>query len=213
MISLPRWKRQQWVGILLVLMLVLGSTTSFFRQFTSFPTELRLFPGNREQLRLTIPATVTADVADPDILTVNGADRTSVPIDLHHPFTLFSKKRGHTRLTLRLFGTLPLKTLNVRVLPDIRVIPGGQSIGVKLGLRGCWWWAITVFRAVRTENRRVNGQISEAGDYILEMNGQTIRDVNQVATVVREAGENKQPIDVLIMRDGQKKKDPSPSCL
>ena len=55
MISLPRWKRQQWVGILLVLMLVLVSTTSFFRQFTSFPAELRLFSGNREAASLNHP--------------------------------------------------------------------------------------------------------------------------------------------------------------
>ncbi|PRX39826.1 stage IV sporulation protein B [Planifilum fimeticola] len=206
MISLPQWKRQQWVGILLVLMLVLGSTTSFFRQFTSFPTELRLFSGNREQLRLTIPATVTADVADPDILTVNGADQASVPVDLHHPFTLFSKKRGHTRLTLRLFGTLPLKTLNVRVLPDIRVIPGGQSIGVKLRSQGVL--VVGHHRVPGSEDGKSPGERADirAGDYILEMNGRAIRDVNQVAEAVREAGEKRLPIDVLIMRDGQKKR-------
>lgn len=206
MISLPRWKRQQWVGILLVLMLVLGSTTPFFRQFTSFPTELRLFSGDREQLRLTIPATATIDVADPDILTVNGADRTKVPIDLHHPFTLFSKKRGNTRLTLRLFGALPLKTLNVRVLPDIRVIPGGQSIGVKLRSQGVL--VVGHHRVPGSDDERSPGERADirAGDYILEMNGRTVRDVNHVAEVVREAGEKRQPIDVLLLRDGRKKR-------
>jgi len=205
-ISLPRWKRQQWVGILLVLLLVFVSTTSFFRQFTSFPAELRLLSGDREQLRLTIPATVTADVADPDILAVNGANQPSVPVDLHHPFTLFSKKRGHTRLTLRLFGTLPLKTLNVRVLPDIRVIPGGQSIGVKLRSRGVL--VVGHHRVPGSGDGKSPGERADirVGDYILEMNGQVIEDVNQVAAVVRKAGESRQPIDVLIMRDGQKKR-------
>ncbi len=206
MISLPRWTRQQWVGILLVLLLVFVSTTSFFRQFTSFPAELRLLSGDREQLRLTIPATVTADVADPDILAVNGANQPSVPVDLHHPFTLFSKKRGHTRLTLRLFGTLPLKTLNVRVLPDIRVIPGGQSIGVKLRSRGIL--VVGHHRVPGSGDGKSPGERADirVGDYILEMNGQVIEDVNQVAAVVRKAGESRQPIDVLIMRDGQKKR-------
>lgn len=205
-ISLPRWKRQQWVGVFLVLLLVLGSTTPFFRQFTSFPTELRLFSGDREQLRLTIPATVTADVADPDILAVNGVDHRSVPVDLHHPFTLFSKKMGHTRLTLRLFGTLPLKTLNIRVLPDVRVIPGGQSIGVKLRSQGVL--VVGHHRVPGSGDGKSPGEQADirAGDYILEMNGQTIRDVNQVAAIVREAGEKRKPVEVLLLRDGRKKR-------
>src|SRR5690606_36660243 len=107
-----------------------------FKQFISFPKELRLLSGDGEQLELRLPTMATATVANPEILAVNGVHQSPVNLNLKKPFTLSSRKIGKTRLTLHLFGSLPLKTVDVRVLPDIRVVPGGQSIGVKINAAG-----------------------------------------------------------------------------
>jgi stage IV sporulation protein B len=42
-------------------------------------------------------------------------------------------KPGNVSLELKLLGLIPLKKINVDVVPEIRLIPGGHSIGVYCG--------------------------------------------------------------------------------
>ena len=39
-------------------------------------------------------------------------------------------KPGKVKLQLKLFGLIPLKKINVSVYPEIKLVPGGHSIGV-----------------------------------------------------------------------------------
>ena len=39
-------------------------------------------------------------------------------------------------MKVKLFGKIPFKTVKVNVVPDLRVIPGGQTIGVKVKSAG-----------------------------------------------------------------------------
>lgn len=160
------------------------------------PRELRLISGDQEQLRLTMPATVMADIADPHVAAINGKSRAQ--LDLHHPFTVMTKHRGQTRLTLRLFGRIPIKTLQVRVLPEIRVIPGGQSIGVKLQSAGVM---VVGHHLVSQGDEAISpGEKADirVGDYIVRINDQPIQNVNQVSTIVRKTFG--QPLKVTVVR-------------
>ncbi|OYD09987.1 SpoIVB peptidase [Paludifilum halophilum] len=197
-------KRTKWVGLLLVFLLALGSMSTPFRQFMAFPSEMRLFSGNLKEMRLSLPATATVTVSDPKVIEVNGTRRTPVRIDLSRPFTLLSKQMGKTQLTLRLFGKLPFKKLNVSVLPDIRVIPGGQSIGVKLKSNG----VLVVGHHFVQGMKKSPGEKADirVGDYILQMDGTPIRHMGQVARMVEKAGKEKRPIRVVLSRNGHRKK-------
>ncbi len=195
---------KKWMGILLVLLLIAGSMTTTFKQFISFPKELRLLSGDGEQLELRLPTMATATVANPEILAVNGVHQSPVNLNLKKPFTLSSRKIGKTRLTLHLFGSLPLKTVDVRVLPDIRVVPGGQSIGVKINAAGVMVVGHHLVQSAKGTFSPGEQAGIRSGDYIIEMNGKKMRKVNQVAETVRRSGEQKKPIDVLISRRGKK---------
>ena len=43
---------------------------------------------------------------------------------------------GEFDLKLKLFGLIPIKTINVDVFPDIQLIPGGHAVGVILRTEG-----------------------------------------------------------------------------
>jgi len=145
--------KRKWLGFLLVLLLMMGSTTSIFQQFVQFPHEIRLFQGESKQLQLSMPAAATANVSDPQILQVNGSHQAQVPIDLKKPVTLFTNTAGKTWLTLNLFGTFPIKKVQVEVYPRLKVIPGGQSIGVKVHSKGV---IVVGHHRVRTSDDKVN---------------------------------------------------------
>jgi len=200
---LQKQRRRKWTGFLLVFLLVLGSMTSTYRQFANFPHTVRLFQGDWRILHLSIPVSVTASVSDPDVVHVNGARGTQIPVDLKRPMMLFSQGAGSTSLTLKLFGALPIKKMMVQVIPPLRVIPGGQSIGVKLKSSGV---LVVGHHLVQTaKEARSPGEKADirVGDYLVKMDNQPIRNMMEVAKIAEQAGKEKRPIEVTLIRQGK----------
>lgn len=196
-------KRRKWIGLFLVLLLFLSSTTTFFRQFTHFPAELRLVQGEWQQLSLAMPALATANISNPNVIHVNGYNHPSVPIDLRHPLILSSRTIGQSFVTLKLFGTLPIKRVKVRVMPDVRVIPGGQSIGVKVKSEGVLVVGHHLLRSTQSHLSPAEKADIRVGDYLTKINGLPIRQISDLAKAVEQAGKRNQPLDITILRKGK----------
>ncbi|KEQ22909.1 serine peptidase [Paenibacillus tyrfis] len=196
--------RKRLIGLLLVLFVCLGSLTTPFRSFASFPEELRLFTGQQTQLKLAMPVSAQVTVNHPEVLKVNGSARHSFQVDLHHPIALESYQAGQAEMKLKLFGKIPFKTVKVNVVPDLKVIPGGQTIGVKLKSAGIM---IVGHHLVAIADDRKTSPGEEAkvqlGDLIVKMNGKTVSDVSRVADLVKTAGEDKKPIMLTIRRGNE----------
>lgn len=205
-LKVNRISAKKWFGFLLVLLIMLGSTTTTFRQYTNFPQEIRLLQGERMNLHLSMPVTATASISNPQILHVNGMDDPHVPLDLHRPVTLLSQGVGTTQLTLKLFGRVPIKNVDVHVYPNLKVVPGGQSIGVKLRSDG----------ALVVGHHRIHGKKDElkspaeqadirVGDYLVEIDGQPVNRISDVAKAVNKAGKAKGALRLMLVRDGKRK--------
>ncbi|GGE10482.1 SpoIVB peptidase [Marinithermofilum abyssi] len=197
-------KLKKWLGLFLVCILVWGGTSTGFQQCFSFPKEMRLFAGSFKTLRLSLPTSATVSASNPDLVEINGKGHLPVRVNLKEPFILTSKKTGQAQVTLKLFGKVPFKRFRLQILPDIRVIPGGQSIGVKLRAQGM----LVVGHHRVKEGEPSPGEKADIhiGDYILTINGEPIRDMNQVGFIAQKAGEADQSIRVELLHDGRRKK-------
>jgi stage IV sporulation protein B len=193
------------MGLVLVLFVCLLSLSSPFRGYASFPEELRIFSGQNAMLKLAMPVNAQVTVKNPDIVHVNGSAQPSLLVNLKHPLTLHSSKIGHTEMRLSLFGTIPFKTVKVNVLPDLKVIPGGQTIGVKLRSAGIM---VVGHHQVTVEGSRKASPGEDAkllvGDLIVGINGRQVHDVSKMAEYVVKAGESRQPLELTIYRNSEK---------
>ncbi|UHA72889.1 SpoIVB peptidase [Paenibacillus sp. 481] len=188
-------------GLALVIMVCFCCTTAPFRTYAALPNQLRLFEGQQKQLALVMPVHAQATVDRPDILQVNGHDRPSLRLSPQQPISLQSKQSGQAKLRLKIFGGIPFKTLKVNVVPDLRVIPGGQTIGVKVKSAGILVVGHHLVR-VGVDKKTSPGEDAgvQLGDLIVSMDGTRLNDVTKVSDIVRRAGENKKPIDLIIRR-------------
>lgn len=195
---------KRFLGLLLVFFVCVFSTTAPFRDFTSFPNEIRLFSGQQKQLKLSMPMMAQATVDHPDVLKVNGTTQQSFNVSLKNPITLQTQQSGQAELKLKLFGKIPLKTVKVSVVPDLKVIPGGQTIGVKVKSAGI---LVVGHHLVSVGKDRKVSPGEEAniqlGDLITRINGSYLNDVTKVAPIVEQAGNKKQPIHLTIKRNGK----------
>lgn len=184
--------------MLLVLLFVLVNTNTTFRQFVDFPSEIRLFQGDQKRLEFPLPMSATAEVLDPQIVNVNGSLSPHISLDGRQSLAIQSNQIGKTSLTLKLFGKLPIKRLDIRVLPRVYVVPGGQSIGVKLRSAG------PLVVGHYTHSERIK-QAIQVGDYLLKINHRSIHNIYDVSKAVKEAGESKKDIIITVLRDGKMK--------
>jgi stage IV sporulation protein B len=197
------WRKKKY-GLILVLMICLGCLSSPFQSFASFPDELRLFAGQNKQLSLDLPVHAEVSVSNPDIVTVNGSSQHSFVASLNEPLAIHSSQAGQAEMKVKLFGAIPLKTVKLNVMPDLRIIPGGQTIGVKIHSEGILVVGHHLIQ-ISPNTKNSPGQAADIrlGDRIIRMDGQLINDVSKVSELVTQAGEAKRPIDLTIIRSGK----------
>src|SRR5699024_9198757 len=97
-------------------------------------------------------------------------------------------------------GDIPVKKVDVSILKDKKIIPGGQSIGVQLHTLGVLVVGHhLVFEKVQSTSPGEDADI-QVGDVILEMDGNKIKQLEDVKPIVNEAGKNKEDITVKLKR-------------
>ncbi|PLR99869.1 SpoIVB peptidase [Bacillus sp. T33-2] len=179
-------------GILLVSLIALGFLNPL-REYLSLPNQVTLFEGQKLEYKI-------AESASAGIVKAN----SSIEINQgKNTVALQAKEPGSNQLVLELAG-IPIKKVDVNVLKDFRVLPGGQSIGVKLNTVGV---LVVGHHLVNADIGKVSPGESagiKVGDIITEINGQRIEQMAEVGPYVQEAGKTGKPLDIVVKRENQK---------
>lgn len=163
------------------------------QEYLHIPNNITLFEGQKLDLSKAVP--VSASLSSDNSIVALSQDHQSV--------SLQAKEQGKNEMFLELAG-FPVKKVDVNVLKDFKVIPGGQSIGVKLNTIGV---LVVGHHQVSTEEGKVSpGELAgiQVGDIITEINGQKIEKMSDVAPFVQEAGQKNEPLKIMLTRENGK---------
>lgn len=164
-----------------------------FQQYLSIPKSITVFQGQQYSIQKAAPVAAVLAMHNKSISLKQ--DRHSVSIS--------ANETGKGEMLLEYAG-IPLKQVDVKVLKDFKVIPGGQSIGVKLNTVGV---LVVGHHLVNTERgKKSPGEMAgiKVGDIITEINGTKINKMSDVAPFVQNAGQSGQPLDLKISRENGK---------
>jgi stage IV sporulation protein B len=183
-----RTRLRQLLGLLLVTLLLAFSTTPGFRRAFNLPDVLRWTEGE-------VPATVM-DLPFRPLVRPEGGRARWTP--------LLPGQVGRYTLDLRLFGLIPLRRMAVEVVPSVKVIPGGHSIGVMLRSKGV---LVVGHTAVRTEG----GDLAhpsrsaglELGDAIVAIGGREVVSEQHATQLFEQVGQGGAPISIQVRRRGR----------
>lgn len=179
-------------GILLV------SLTSliFFQplqKYLAIPKSITIFKGQEYSLQKAVPVTAALQYDNKSISLTQERNTVSIA----------ANKMGKNEILLEYAG-IPVKKIDVSVLKDFKVIPGGQSIGVKLNTVGV---LVVGHHLIDTENgKKSPGEIAgiKIGDMITGINGTKIEKMSDVTPFVQSAGQNGEELNVEISRESGK---------
>lgn len=190
-------------GLILAILVGLIGISTPMQKIVAFPDELRLFTGQLKNVQYSVPVQAELTV-DPKSLQVNGSTESSLSVSLKEPLSLHSYQIGQTQMKVKLFGKIPFKTVKVDVVPDLKVIPGGQTIGVKVNSAGV---LVVGHHQVSDEAGQKHSPGEAAGlrlgDLIVGINKEKVTDVKKLGELCEKYGSNKKPLQISFVRNGR----------
>ncbi len=163
-------KTKKIIGLLLAVFVVAVTFSAPVQNLSSIPMNLKMFEGQMTAFDVASLFDTVVD-GDEEVVAVSGGELTTI-------------KSGRTDITFKLFGVLPIKKVQVQVLPETKLYPGGHSIGVKLKSEGVM---VVGFYLVDVEDNKVSpGELAniKVGDYIVKVNGNRVEDVASITNLI-----------------------------
>ncbi len=197
------------LGLVIAVLIIAAAFSPQAKSFFALPARQRVSVGDRIWFNLKFPEhwlkqfSVSVESNAQKVLVLNGAD-TSGKIFSFFDGRPVATSPGKARIQIRLFGFLPVKNVRVEVLPQTKLVPGGQSVGVFLNSEGVMVVGQSIVQD--QEGSRYNPAKEagiEVGDVILKVNGQTVTSDEQVATTIDQAGRTGRELKFLIKRKGK----------
>lgn len=165
-------------------------------EFMSYPNQINIFEGEGHSLHIKYPFKVLGDSENPIIDIININDEKGEEKDIK----IIPLQRGKTSLEIKLLGFLPIKKLEVDVLPKLKLIPGGHSLGVKLNTKGV---LVVGMEEIENMNNKKCNPARESGlqigDSIIEIEGERIKNADHVIEIINKF--KGQDINIKVIRN------------
>ncbi|MFC5612671.1 SpoIVB peptidase [Metabacillus niabensis] len=184
------------IGVILLVSLMGLGFVKEVKEYVKLPNQIFVFESQVASVQSSIPANTSEEVKEAFTVQKNSDGKT---IDVH------GKKAGEGEVVFDLAG-FPVKKIGVNVLPDFKVIPGGQSIGVKLNTLGV---LVVGHHQVNTsEGKKSPGELAgvQVGDIITNINGQKIEQMSDVTPFIQDAGKTGKPLELVLKRENSEVK-------
>ena len=164
----------------------------------SMPDEITIFEDEIKTVDLNFPFGITGD----DAVSVMASE--SDKGFLKNSVDIYVQDKSDAKLYFTLFDKITLKEIEVSVRGRETLVPGGQSIGVKMNVAGVIVVGMEDIPVSSEEsvNPCINSGL-QIGDNIIEVNGEKIYSAVQVQEIVNSVPEGKK-ISILAKRGGTK---------
>ncbi|MEN1970142.1 SpoIVB peptidase [Lentibacillus sp. N15] len=174
-------------GVLLLLTILAVPFFTPLKQYLSIPNQLVTF---KNQAPINVPALG-------DKVKIHADNKDNVQALDSSKFQ--ATKTGKSHLVYNVAG-FPVKKVDLSVLDDIRVVPGGQSIGVQLHTLGVLVVGHHLVKGTTGSMSPGEQADIKVGDVILKINGEPINEMTDVKPYVEEAGKKGKDLDVTLKR-------------
>lgn len=191
-------KIKKSIGIFLIILLLAVNFNDTFQSIVNFPNELYVLAGEKRVLDFNLPLSLSVEIEKENkIMEVNGSVQDNYNLNLNEPIKLQSNDTGEVNVQLKLFGVLPIKNMKVKVLPDVKLYPGGQSIGVKLKTEGV---IVVGLSEIIGQDRKRHSPGLEAnvnvGDILYKINGKRVNTAEDVSQIINNITNKPVKLDI-----------------
>ncbi|MBZ4666387.1 MAG: stage sporulation protein [Mahella sp.] len=197
---MKRWHIKQIIGILLSLLVFAIYYSPVVQDIIKFPSELEMSEGQYQIIPFRLPMEVKIQADDKNVLKINGQSLEEAVIErkIDSPLIIQPQQQGKAALQFKLFGIIPVKDMSVNVVSPVKVLPGGQAIGVTLYTDGALVVGVSEFRGEDgLMHHPANDSGLMPGDIIEKANDTIIKDADHLAEIVNSIDGRPVKLDIL----------------
>ena len=149
----------------------LWASYSYYEQ--KIPNIILIQAGTSQRIDLKVPASGVLNVDSDKVIALN------------QPVTIVAGESPDTcQMELRLFGVLPLKSIDIEVIENTRLIPVGQPIGIYMKTQGVLVIDTGTFEGPQGQEQSPSVYKLQAGDYVMAMDGVAVTGKRQIKEYV-----------------------------
>ncbi len=184
---------------LVALVLLAWGAIRFF-----LPDDMTLLQGQTTEYLLRVPVTVKAEKSTPVLGVTAKPTADNLHLDFGTQVKAQALAEGSTKVTFYLLDTLPIKTVSANVLPDLRLIPSGRTVGVQMDTDGLLVLGTGYVEGENGKKSEPCKGVLQSGDLIQSVNGEQMKNKECFLSAVEQ--ENGAPVQIGFMRDDTKMK-------
>lgn len=191
--GVEKLNRRKFFSLLVILIAALAVAPGV-HALMMIPAEVVQFEGETETFDFILPWGIK-------INDTNGI--LQIADEVEEGFILKAEKTGNYQFTFKFLGIVPLKRMQVRVVPQVRLTPSGHSIGVKLSDYGV---VVAGLDSVQTSSGKVEPAREsgfEVGDILLAVNGKKLNSLDHAAAVLEKESQPGKEIQCKVLRKGK----------
>lgn len=187
--------RKSWKRLLLCMtvLCVITCGAGAFLIYSSIPDHLQVASGDRLTQILKYPL---GGFIQEEVTQVSGQNQSNIPKD-----NLTMNAQDPYTIECRLFGVIPVKSIQVDVVERSKVIPSGEPVGIYMKTKGVLVVGTGAVNGMDGIDYEPAASIVQSGDYILGINGIPIENKKDLIKQINES--NGSDITLEVERKGE----------
>lgn len=174
--------------LMLVLCIVAIFAIGYIQLDKSIPDNIKIMLDQDEEFDFSVPMEGKIQ-SSTGVLSINNKSvpGNEIKFNLQNPFTIKASQLGSHTISLKLFGFLSFKQINLDVVETMELIPGGDPIGIYIETDGVMVLGTGVINGEDGLNYEPALNKLMSGDYIVGINDQEIQGKEQLMDIIAKS--------------------------
>ena len=171
------------LGIVIPVLLCVMAFTGYLLIKGSIPDELNVVQGSsRDKLELDLP------LVEQETVEAGSRNKSNIP-------------EGEVKISCSLLGVIPIKDIQVNMVEEKSVIPGGEAIGIYMKTNGILVVGTGTVGGADGLDYEPALNVVQSGDYITAVDGSPVEDKEELVELVNRSGGEEVVLEV--QRNGE----------
>ncbi len=182
-------KYRKWLlaALILNIMVLVGYGIYYYQD--SLPERILIITGEEQKLTFRMPISAEIEGESVGVLEINREplEKGSMKIDLSDAITMEASDKTSATMEVKLFGLIPLKTVEISAVSPQSVVVGGSAIGIHVETNGILVLGTTSVMGDDKMTYEPAENRLKSGDYIVEVNGKAMKEKEDLMELLAES--------------------------
>lgn len=158
----------------------------------TIPDEINLLADSEQEFNLNLPFHIDGEIRVSSVETSGGREEAlqeNLHLNLSNSCKVLTGETGNYQMCCKLLGVFHLKNVNINVIQQKKLIPVGTPIGIYMKTEGVMVIGTGEVKGMDGSSYEPAYNLVRSGDYIEQVNGQTVYNKRELVKKINDAGE------------------------